>query len=468
MALNQVTLQLELMEFDLLIAASKGNKAWLQYILENENNVDRADTQGFTAIHFAAFHGRLECLKLLHEKYNVDVNLPSKAGWRPIHLALNRKSRTQALNCVRYLIEKGANINVCAEGKVTPLHQASREGLHECITALVEAGADVHAKNAQGHKPIDICKLWCHRNCARYLSTCMWKKDKATVAQEIQRLTKLKSNLQEAEEEMYDTCKEYYDHQRQVAFNNWIESKQLPERLKVLPTYQKMHPSGLRVATGKLMDKILALKKKHKNNKRNSQFYEKESETIIGLEKEEKPDTMPQLNSHEKHTSTGTHKSLQSESCKTKPSSTWQNIWNYSTNIRTHPVSNIFRPVEIRLSTSPDETKDHDLGSYVFLSKDKQGKPKITAAAGQAISPVPKLSYEIIKRNLFPESVVHRIHIPQEFKATYVFDLEKKRSPTPAQRPMQEMVFHLRETLDPKYMKLIDGENESPVNESNG
>lgn len=32
---------------------------------------------------------------------------------------------------------------------------------------LVQNGANVHAQDAMGHKPIDYCKLWNHRNCAR-------------------------------------------------------------------------------------------------------------------------------------------------------------------------------------------------------------------------------------------------------------------------------------------------------------
>jgi ankyrin repeat protein len=37
----------------------------------------------------------------------------------------------------------------------TPLHQAARNGHGECVTALLEAGADVEAKNHLGKTPLD-------------------------------------------------------------------------------------------------------------------------------------------------------------------------------------------------------------------------------------------------------------------------------------------------------------------------
>lgn len=49
----------------------------------------------------------------------------------------------------------------------TPLHLAAREGLLSCVKVLVQKGANVHAQDATGCKPIDYCKIWNHRVCAR-------------------------------------------------------------------------------------------------------------------------------------------------------------------------------------------------------------------------------------------------------------------------------------------------------------
>lgn len=49
----------------------------------------------------------------------------------------------------------------------TPLHLASCNGLLGCVELLVQSGANVHAQDATGFKPIDYCRLWNHRTCAR-------------------------------------------------------------------------------------------------------------------------------------------------------------------------------------------------------------------------------------------------------------------------------------------------------------
>lgn len=49
---------------------------------------------------------------MLIERYNVDVNLVSTSGWRPIHLVMSKESEARALECLQYLIKKGADVNV--------------------------------------------------------------------------------------------------------------------------------------------------------------------------------------------------------------------------------------------------------------------------------------------------------------------------------------------------------------------
>lgn len=49
----------------------------------------------------------------------------------------------------------------------TPLHLAACKGLLSCVKVLVQNGANVHARDTVGCKPIDYCKIWNHRDCAR-------------------------------------------------------------------------------------------------------------------------------------------------------------------------------------------------------------------------------------------------------------------------------------------------------------
>jgi len=54
---------------------------------ENPALVRRKDMNGYTALHWAAKHGNLECVKLLAGAYKTEVNIKSNGGYTPLHLA---------------------------------------------------------------------------------------------------------------------------------------------------------------------------------------------------------------------------------------------------------------------------------------------------------------------------------------------------------------------------------------------
>lgn len=65
--------------------------------------------KGLAPVHLAAQNGQLECLKVMIEKYKIDVNFQSASGWTPLHLAINKSTKKRGLRCVKYLLEKGAD-----------------------------------------------------------------------------------------------------------------------------------------------------------------------------------------------------------------------------------------------------------------------------------------------------------------------------------------------------------------------
>lgn len=75
------------------------------------------------------------------------------AGASALHLAVLKKHQ----GIVRLLLDSGADIDIRARDTFqgTPLEWASFFGLREMVELLVEAGADVNAKNAVGTTPLD-------------------------------------------------------------------------------------------------------------------------------------------------------------------------------------------------------------------------------------------------------------------------------------------------------------------------
>lgn len=67
--------------------------------------------KGFSTIHVASIHGRQNILQFLIEEKSIDPNFPSGHGWRPIHLCISNQTGERAIRCLRYLVQKGADIN---------------------------------------------------------------------------------------------------------------------------------------------------------------------------------------------------------------------------------------------------------------------------------------------------------------------------------------------------------------------
>uniref|UniRef100_A0A2K5PZ90 Ankyrin repeat domain 53 n=1 Tax=Cebus imitator TaxID=2715852 RepID=A0A2K5PZ90_CEBIM len=178
-----------------LIAAAVGNVEWLRFCLNQSLGEIPTNNKGFTAIHFAAQRGKLACLQVLVEEFKFPVDLLTNDSQTPLHLVIHRDNTSVALPCIYYLLEKGAALNVQTCNGSTPLHLAAREGLLDCVKVLVQSGANVHAQDAMGYKPIDFCKIWNHRACARFLKDAMWKKDKKDFAREMGKMKTFKRQL---------------------------------------------------------------------------------------------------------------------------------------------------------------------------------------------------------------------------------------------------------------------------------
>jgi hypothetical protein len=96
---------------DASMAASIGDLEWLKQTFKIVSEMPY-DKNGFMTIHLASIHGRLNILKYLIEERKIDANLPSTHGWRPVHLCISSQIGERAIECLRYLIQQGGDIEV--------------------------------------------------------------------------------------------------------------------------------------------------------------------------------------------------------------------------------------------------------------------------------------------------------------------------------------------------------------------
>ena len=95
-----------------------------------------------------------------HINNGADINTPQPGtGSTPLHDAITNPYF--GVEIVRYLISKGADVNVHASGGNTPLHVAAinPHADAEILRLLIANGADVNAKNGAGKTPFDFAAM---------------------------------------------------------------------------------------------------------------------------------------------------------------------------------------------------------------------------------------------------------------------------------------------------------------------
>ncbi|UCH97255.1 MAG: ankyrin repeat domain-containing protein, partial [Candidatus Aminicenantes bacterium] len=95
----------------------------------------------------AASNGDLKTVKKVLKIYPELIKAKRRGGWTLLHVAKNRK-------LVKYLLEKGADINAESNGGSTPLHNYAYKGHKDEVELLLKKGADLEANRAYGRTPL--------------------------------------------------------------------------------------------------------------------------------------------------------------------------------------------------------------------------------------------------------------------------------------------------------------------------
>ena len=134
---------------DVFDAAAVGRTRGLEALLAGDRELTHARaSDGFTALHLAAFFGEEDTARLLLE-HGADANAVARNAElevAPLHsAAAGGNSKLVAL-----LLEHGADPKACQRGGFTALHAAAQNGDRESVEALLERGADRAARTDEG------------------------------------------------------------------------------------------------------------------------------------------------------------------------------------------------------------------------------------------------------------------------------------------------------------------------------
>ena len=133
-------------------AAARGASETVRQLLRGGADVNAAQGDGMTALHWAAERGDADLAKILIYAGG-NVNAGTRIGhYTPLHIA-SRKGR---VDVVRALLAANADAHATTSNSgVMPLHLAAASGNPDAVTALLDAGADINAREgAWGQTPL--------------------------------------------------------------------------------------------------------------------------------------------------------------------------------------------------------------------------------------------------------------------------------------------------------------------------
>jgi len=150
---------------DPIRAAYRGDVAAMKEFLDDGFPANAGNEVGYTALMGAARAASLEVIRLILSRGG-RAALADKRGYTALHWSVAQPptDSENQLNCVRMLIDAGADPNARSEDGTTPLMNAAWFGCLDSVRELLRRGADSSARDSKSRSAKDLAIERGHRD----------------------------------------------------------------------------------------------------------------------------------------------------------------------------------------------------------------------------------------------------------------------------------------------------------------
>jgi len=147
------------------VAARMGHLNILKFLHEYPSRTHaQSDYNQWTPMHIAARHHQLEVVKYLLEK-GADINSLVKRGYNAAYLA----AVSGDMNMLNFLIQNQADFQLVSDKGLTLMYAAAKGGNLEMIKALHLKGLAINTSSEQGKTPLHIASQKGHTDIVQFL-----------------------------------------------------------------------------------------------------------------------------------------------------------------------------------------------------------------------------------------------------------------------------------------------------------
>jgi len=139
-------------ELPIHIAAGRGDWRLIQLLVEAKTMYNKKSADDKQLIHYAVLGGHIDLIPKIVDLTEVSYFVRDEFGNTLLHYA----TRTSSLAVVKFLVEKGLDVNALNDQYETPVFAAVKNNNFENVKYLVKEGAFIDIKNRRFETPHDI------------------------------------------------------------------------------------------------------------------------------------------------------------------------------------------------------------------------------------------------------------------------------------------------------------------------